>query len=367
VSARSLSLGALLVVAIACASTPRPPVLSEADAVRGTPAAAEARSLAPQAFAKAERILEQARAAHDQGSPASAQILGEHALAGYGHAFVLARLAKAEQRMGEAELALRKAKSELAALDEKQRFVAAEADDLEKRVRMLEDALPLAPNVQASPEREKARLEAARAMASQARLLCLAARLLEPNASGLADSVGKLDALDQELAKTQAPVPIDEAIRMRSACLKHLTLVRRDRSRSAPAAGLADALLAELSRAGDLLPFRDDRGVVVVLRGSFTGAGATPSKELAERLALLGRVAKAHPEFPVLVVVHSAKGRSAADEQRAKTVADALRQAGAKSVETHAAGSAQPVAAPDRAGAASRNQRLEIVFVAPTG
>jgi flagellar motor protein MotB len=364
VNARRLSLWALVLLAVACAATPRPPVLAQADAARGTPAAAEARALAPQAFAEAERIFEKASAAHADGNPASAQILGEHALAGYGHAFVLARLAKAQQRTAEAEIALRKAKAELAALDEKQRFMAAAADDLEKRARVLEDALPLAPNVPASPEREKARREAARSMASQARLLCLATRLLEPNASGLGDSVGKLDALDKELDRTQAPVPIDEAVRLRSACLKHLTLARREKTRNAPAEGLADALLSELSRAGSLMPFRDDRGVVVVLRGQFAAGGA-PNQELAERLALLGRIAKAHPDFPVLVVVHTARARSAEDEKRAKTVADALRQAGAPKVEAHSAGSAQPVAAPDRPGAAARNQRIEIVFVAP--
>jgi hypothetical protein len=104
---------------------------------------------------------------------------------------------------------------------------------------------------------------------------------------------------------------------------------------------------------------------VVVLRGAFPATGAPP-KEIAERLALLGRVAKAHPDFPLLVVVHSAKGRPTADdEKRAKTVADALRQAGAPKVETHAAGGAQPIASPDRAGAPERNQRIEIVFVAP--
>jgi hypothetical protein len=364
--ARSLWVSGLVAIAMACAATPRPPVLSDAAAARGGPAAAEARALAPQAFAKAELIFERASAAHDEGNPASAQILGEHALASYGRAFVLARLAKAEQRSAEAELALRKAKAELAALDEKQRFVVAAADDLEKRVRMLEDALPLAPNVPASPDREKARREAARAMASQARLLCLASRLLDPKAPGLADSVGQLDLLDKELTKPQAPVPIDEAVRVRSACLKHLTLVRRQKARSAPAEGLADALLAELSRSGELMPFRDDRGVVVVLRGVIPVSG-TPAQELAQRIALLGRVAKAHPDFPVLVVVHSAKGRSADDERRAKAVGDALRQAGASNVETHSAGSAQPVAAPDRPGSAARNQRIEIVFVAPSG
>jgi outer membrane protein OmpA-like peptidoglycan-associated protein len=338
----------------ACAATARPPVLSEADAVSTTPAAREAATLAPQAFAEAERIRRKAAREHDDGDLASAQILGEHALAAYAHAFVLARLAKADKRLAESELALGKAKAELSALDEKQRFVLAEADDFEKRVRMLEDALPLVPNAQASPEREKARLEAARSMASQARLLCLSSRMLGDSKKELTDALAKLDALDTTLAKGAAPVPIDEAVRLRSVCLSQLTLVRRDKTRKAPAEGRADALLEELSRSGELLPFRDDRGVVVVLRGT--------QKELAERLTLLARVAKAHPEFPVLVVTHSAKGKPTADDdKRAQSIADALRQSGAPKVETHSAGGAQPVA-----GSPARNQRVEIVFVAPT-
>jgi hypothetical protein len=353
-SRRPALLGALGLLAIACATVARPPVLSEADSVSTTPAAKEAALLAPQAFAEAERIRRKAAAEHDDGDTASAQILGEHALAAYAHAFVLARLAKADKRLVESEAALGKAQRELAALDEKQRFVLAEADDLEKRVRMLKDALPLVPNAQASPEREKARLEAARAMSSQARLLCLASRMLGDSKKELGEALAKLDSLDAQLAKGAAPVPIDEAVRLRSACLSQLTLVRRDKTRQAPADGRTDALLEELSRSGNLLPFRDDRGVVVVLRG-------TP-KELADRLTALARAAKAHPEFPLLVVAHSAKGKPSADDaKRAQAIADALRQAGAPKVETHNAGGAQPIG-----GSPARNQRVEIVFVAPT-
>ena len=349
-------------LALGCASTPRPPVLSEADAVSATPAAEEAKRLAPQAFAEAEQLRQRAAAAHDDGDVASSQILAEHALAAYAHAFVLARLTKAESRLAESKLALQKAEGDLGALDEKQKFVAAEADDLEKRVRMLEDALPLVPNAPASPEREKARGEAARAMASQARLLCLATRLLDEKAA-VAESLGQLDALEKALAA--APAPIDEAVRLRSACLKHLTLARRPATQKEPSAGKADALLSELARSAELHPFRDDRGVVVVLRGIF-GAGGALTKEGAERVALLGRVAKAHPAFPVMVVLHSAKGKPSADDTRgAKAVADALTQAGAPKVETHAAGGAQPVTPPERAGAPARNQRVEIVFVSP--
>ena len=45
--------------------------------------------------------------------------------------------------------------------------------------------------------------------------------------------------------------------------------------------------------------------MVVTLRGLVAGGGKL-TKLGSERLQALGRVAKAHPEFPVLVVVHSA-------------------------------------------------------------
>ncbi len=357
--------GAWLLVAVglwACAATPRPRILSDVDAVRESAAAQEAGRLAPQAFARAELLRKRAASAHGDGETATSQILGEHALAAYGHAFVLARLAKAERRLAAAELERKKAEDELAGIDEKQKRVAAEAEALEMRVKVAEDALPLVPNGPASPERERARLEAARALSSQARLLCRATGLLSASKE-LSAELDKVAALDKELAKSPKTVPIDEAIRARSACLALLSHARRDKTMASPAAGAVDALLSELSQGGELHPFRDDRGVVVVTRGAFKGSSLV--KQGQERFALLGRVAKAHPDFPLLVVAHGG-GSHANQEQRAKAVAEALKAAGAAKVDVEVAGSAQPVIDPQRAGAAARNERVEVVFVAPT-
>lgn len=320
--------------------------------------------MAPQAYAHAERLRTRADQAHDDGKPAVAQILGEHAIVAYEHAFVLARLARAERALASAELELDRAEKELAALDAQQTRAAAEAEALEMRVNVARDAIPLTPNTPASAEREAARLEAARALASQARLLCSATAMLA-GPSAIESEREALAKLDAELASAPKVAPIDEAIRARSACLGLLSGARRERTAKAPAAGVVDALLAELSRNGDLYPFRDDRGVVVVLRDAFD-KGAAPTKAGAERLSALGRVAKAHPDFPVLVVVHSA-GRPGADhDRRAKAAVDALAAAGASKLESRVVGSAQPVVDPKRAGASARNERIEIVFVAPT-
>ncbi len=73
----------------------------------------------------------------------------------------------------------------------------------------------------------------------------------------------------------------------------------------ARAPGLRDAALAEISATGKLDPARDDRGVAVTLRGVFGGAALTPAGEA--RLAELGKIAAAHPSFPVALVLHTDK------------------------------------------------------------
>ncbi len=345
---------------LSCASAPRPRVMADVDAAAKGAQAEESRLLAPQAWAAAEALKARAEAAHRDGDPTSAQIASEHALAAYSHAFVLARLARAERTLEKANRELAQAKTTLADIDEKHRRVAAEAADLELRIRVAEDAVPLAPNAPASPEREKARLDAARALASQARLLCVATRLLDPKKDGVGAELDKLTELDRTLTGSPKATPIDAAIAARSGCLRLLTEARRPLAQASPAAGLSDALLSELARVGSLHPFRDDRGVVVTLRGLFDAKGGltTEGKRVLEAL---GRTAKAHAAFPVLVVVHGRGG----DDARKKTLADALTAAGAGRVETASAGNAQPVVDPARAGSGPRNERIEIVFVAP--
>ncbi len=349
---------------ISCAATPRPQVMNQADAAEHTPAAETAKQLAPQAYAHAQQIRQQAEQAYRDDDVSGAQILGEHALAAYSHAFVLARVAKAQTRLATAQAKLDQAQKELAELDEKEKRVAAEADDLEMRAKVAQDALPLVPNTPASPGREKARLEAARAMAVEARLLCVSTRLLGTSSKDLEQALSKLDSLDAELSKKPAAAPIDDAITLRSKCLELLGQARRPATDKAPAAGVTDALLAELSKTGGLYPFRDDRGVVVTLRGLFHGDQL--DKKAQQTLELLGRVAKAHASFPVLVVMHSASGApTAADQKRGDAVVKALEGAGATKVEVQRVGGAEPLVQPGRRGAAARNERIEIVFVSP--
>ncbi len=378
-------IAALLIAAAACAPVPRPLVLGEVDAVRGGAAASEASSLAPGAFAAAEKIRKEANAAFTAGDNAGSQILGEHALAAYAHAQALARIARAEAGADAAQTSLASAKSDLGGLDADQARLAAEADAFELRVRVARDAQPIEPSGRADPERERARSAAAKALALQARLLCGAARLLQgapatptTGAGSVVDpkqleeataALTKVEAQIGDSAKSPAgPAPIDEATRARAGCLAALTAIRRAATPVSRAPGAGDALLTELSAMGTLSPSRDDRGVFVAFRGLFDGRGALVPAAAA-RLAEIGKIAAAHPAFPVEIIVHSEKPVSSKDEpgQRARgeVVAKAIAETarGAR-IETMLAGDAAPVVNPTGADRA-RNSRVEIVFVTP--
>lgn len=362
---KRLALTGLLLLTGCGASLPKPAALAEAEEVRESPAVRAAGERAPQALAHAEALLERAEDAHSSGDLESAQILAEHAVAAFEHAVILTRLATAEARQGLAEARLAQAERELFTLEQQQRRELAEAEALELRARVLRDTLPLPTNRPASRDRERARLDAARALALEARLLCVSAELLSANRPAVVASLRELDTLDGELARRTLPAPIDDARRLRSRCLSELSDVRRPRTAQNPAAGAADALLEELSRAA-MAPVRDDRGVVVTLHDAFTNADGLEAKA-SERVRALAQVAKAHPDFPVLLVLHTAQGAGGEREQRRlDAVANALRQGGAPKVVTTLGGDASPVVVPGAKNAAERNACLEVVFVSPT-
>jgi outer membrane protein OmpA-like peptidoglycan-associated protein len=381
-------LAALAAFATACAATPRPASLIDADNVSKGAAAAEARTFAPGAFTHAEELRREAARAEDTKDLAGAQILAERALAAYAHASTLARIARAEGANDEAQKTLAATKRELAELDGEQVRLAAEADALELKVRVAREAQPVQPSGKADPVREQARLATARALALQARLLCAGARMLTGGASNgaaaaqLEEASTALVKLEADLGAATGPAPgnapsatpIDAASRARAGCLAALTQIRRAATPVSRAPGVGDALLTEISAMGSYAPARDDRGISVTLRGVFAGApakdgSATLSPDGAAHLATLAKVAAAHPTFPIEVVIHRdrplAHQEEPAERARAEAVARAL---GAPSVgvkiEPIVAGNAAPIV--DPAGAdRSRNTRVEIVFVTP--
>src|SRR5262245_47247667 len=193
---------------VACAEGPKPRVLTALDTTRPSPAWSAARPGAPQAFAGAEGFRRQAEQAHENGQPATAQILGEQALAAYQRTVTLDRLRRAERRAADAEAALAAREREIAAEQARERDLDAQARAVELELKVARETLPVPKSGPAgSPEREKARLDAARALAVQARLLCSAARLLDPKRTELGADFTKLDELDERLKGT-IPAPI---------------------------------------------------------------------------------------------------------------------------------------------------------------
>jgi hypothetical protein len=354
--------GTLLCVACAAAS-PRPRVLSEVDTTRTSAAVLEAEQRAPQAYAKAEELRRRAEASHPKDS-AGAQILAEQALAAYERAVIQARQVLAEARRAESDVRVQRAEAELAALQTQEQQVRAETEDLELRARVLNDALPLPQSGPASKEREQARLEAARALGLQARLLCASARLLDPSRPALAELATALDAFAERPGKKGSPAPIDEATRLRSRCLSELTEARRQKTLAEPARGTGDTLLTELSNAS-YVPSRDDRGVVVTLRGVFA-QGATVTSAAGSTLQALGRVASAHPDFPFLVVLHNGRAGAGSQKERLEAIVGGLKQAGVQHISGELAGNAAPLVDPSRPSADERNERVEVVFVGPS-
>jgi outer membrane protein OmpA-like peptidoglycan-associated protein len=367
----------------ACAPTPRPLLLAKVAEVRTSPAAQEAETWAPQAHAHALELEQSSERAATAGDTAAAEILAEHALAAHEHAWVLTRLARAERRRLSAEAELSEQQRALGELLAQDQQLSADAAALELRARVVRSALPLAAHDAATPERLEARRRAAAALSTQGRLLCVAASMLG-EANAVKAPLGRLDELDRELDAGKAQKALEVATELRGECLRVISNARRQHSAvsapapvaaatkpsaaatsSAPSAAIpADLLLSELSTAGQL-PSRDERGVSVVLRGVFAADGKLNDSGRGQ-LARLVEVAKAHPDFPVLLVGHTAvpDARAAMDRQLGALESE-LQTLGVERVASHDAGARQPLLPAQLPRARERNQRIELVFVAP--
>jgi flagellar motor protein MotB len=366
-----------------CAAAPmRVASLDEVERARTTDAAKDAAARAPEAFARAEQERAFARAAHAAGDDVAANLHAERAMAAYGHAAAVARLSRAIADLADAQKSLDDATAQEQVLAASRAKLDLEAQDLERRAEVARDRLLPAASGQAAADREAARLAAARSLAVEARLLCGAARLIGAPTTALTDAQGELDKLDARLnpsrspASPPSPAPpsaakagghaeiIDDAGLARAHCMDVLTRSRRAAGRDQ---GDADALLSELSASGGWDPTRDERGVVVTLRGAFQGAKLTPDAEA--KLESLGRVAAAHPGFGVQVVVHDAQAPAAKDEtdaQRADATVKALVTGGAVTarVKAELAGARAPAVDPSDARLRTRNERVDVVFIA---
>jgi flagellar motor protein MotB len=342
--------------------------------VRSSPDVQAAARYAQQVIAVAENERAASeKAAHD-GDDVAAGLYAGQAVASYTNAVVLARLARATELSDQANADLARDEARAQKLAAERGEAEREADELDSKLQVARQALTPASSGRADPEREAARLVAARALLAQARLLCGAARLVSPSLDGLDAATGDVATLEAQLDKPRASAPgargaspIDAAARARATCLTLLTRARR--ADGAASHVDPDVLLSELSASGSFEPSRDERGIVVILRDAFKGASLTA--DAAKRLEELGRVAVAHAPFAVQVVVHDASPPSpaelAADGQRGKAVAAALVAAGEPEarVRVEAAGARLPLVDPQDARHRGRNARLEVVFVSP--
>jgi hypothetical protein len=348
----------------ACGGAPmRVAALDNVDRVRSSAGAQEGATLAPETYARAEQERDLARTAHAAGDDVGATLHADRAAAAYGHALVVARLARAMLELADAQKSLDEATGQERELEASRAKLDLDARELEQRVRITRERVLPASSAPATPEREAARLVAARSLAMQAKLLCSAARLVAPDAGGLADADGEVVALDERLAKNPRPAPIDDAGRARRHCLDILTRARRGASDDG---GAADALLAELSAAGGWDPVRDERGVAVTLHDAFRGSGLTTDG--AAKLKNLGGVAAAHPHFALQVVVHDTRAPAAnetIDAKRGDAAVHALVEGGtaASHVRVELAGARVPIVDPSDVKGRERNERLEVVFV----
>jgi hypothetical protein len=349
----------------ACGATPmRVAALDDLERVRGSALAREGAEKAPQAYARAEDERTAALRAHAAGDDAAATLHAERAVAAYQHALVIARLAKAAVELADAQKALDDVSTQRQGLEASRAKLDQDAADLEQRAQIARERLLPAASAATTAERDAARLTAARSLALEARLLCDAAQLASADATGAADAQEGLAKVEQRLEKTPRPAPIDDAARARAQCLDVLTRARRA---AADVGNNTDALMAEISASGGWDPSRDERGVVVVLRGLFHGLDVTDAG--AARLKELGRVAGAHPDFGLQIVVHDAQQpnpKDDSDAKRVQAVVKALVAGGASEsrVKSELAGARAPVVDPADPKLRPRNERVEVVFVA---
>ena len=147
----------LALLAASCARPPRPAVMADVDRVRAS-TATQATELAPEAMAHADKLRRDAESAYASGDLAGAQILSERAIVAYQHALVLVRVVRATDIANRAGLSLQAAEQALAQTEGEQKRVSAQADDVELRIKVIKDAVPLAATGPGDPAREQERM-----------------------------------------------------------------------------------------------------------------------------------------------------------------------------------------------------------------
>ncbi|MBI2898043.1 MAG: OmpA family protein [Deltaproteobacteria bacterium] len=367
-----------------CGGSPASEPLTAASRLARSPAVAAARRLAPQEVLLARQALAKARRASDEGRDAEADRLATEASLRFEIAIVTSDATSARERIAAAERSAREAERErdqnnAARRAEENRIAVLlkqqEIDRILEEERLRAEADERGRPRTAGEEargRERDQRAAATELVSRAKvLLVAAAALLGQSAEADGPSARAREAIaraERSLSAEPAAAAFASATEARGKAQEALAGARRAAAGRGTQARLRAedaALLEEAGAAGGLGPREDSRGVVVTLRGVFAARGA----EVRERSAIeaVGRLARAHPTYPLVIEGHTSEGRGAQElsAQRASAVARALEALGIDRARIRAVGlgASHPIAAETLTSARERNERMEIVFV----
>jgi hypothetical protein len=353
---------AVLSLSAGCApAMGRSPALAQAERALGTDEAKGDKALAPRAHARAQEALAEGQRADTAGDGTAAELHAERALGHLAEAAAIARSARASTDLARLGTDLTRLEDEAERAKVARTELEREIGTLDLKLRIAKELALPSPSAAASKERDDARRKAIAALATEARLLCGAARLLGASAQTVDPLEADATALPSKLAsagdKAALGPAIDQVTRLRAQCEAALTGARRS------GAEAADTDMSQLSSAG-FSPSRDERGVVVTLRPAWREAALSEADQ--KKLAMLGQIAKTS-SVPVQVVVHESRNGAPSPraEQRGASVAKALTQGGldASRVGTLSAGGNAPLVDSSDARLAARNERVDIVFV----
>jgi flagellar motor protein MotB len=311
-------------------------------------------------FALAEQQRRASEKAFASGDAVAGGLLAEQAEATYLRTVALARAATAQAALDEATTLARRSEDQRRDISVERQRSDDEASALEKRVLVERELQAPPPSGPASPQREAARAVAARALATEGRLLCGAARLLGAKSDELDGAEKEAKTLDERLERSKGPSPIDAAARFRATCLRALTLARRN----APdkVSGQADTLLAKLSEA-HWSPTRDERGVVVTLRGPFVQSDQLHAG-FKEKLRDLGKLGKEGGNTSLQLVLHQGS-RDGNPVPKAEALLAFLVEGGwdRQRLSVENAGTRLPLVDHPAGVTDDRNGRVDVVFV----
>ena len=218
-------------------------------------------------------------------------------MAAYQHALVFGRVAYATETANRARVALRTAEQAFAQSDGEQKRVSAQADDLEIESRS--SKRPSRWSRRARPTLRARGRDSSSARSLGARRQAALRR--HANAGPRRPPrwrPPKWRSTTSRSARRPNPAGPHRARHARPGAVLGGADVRPDAPRRLTRAwGGPTSSCPSFRRWGAFAPIRDDRGVVVTLRGTLLGQPARPPRH-ARQLASLGHVAVAHPEFP---------------------------------------------------------------------